>query len=116
MIKTNTQIKIPLSLMFNGKPMEIIERYIDSDRKYLFDELTNQYVNRCLKEIAALAKIEKNITFHTARHTQATYLLSKDVNITTVQKLLGHKKLQTTMIYSKVLDKAVITELKNIKF
>ena len=116
MIKTNTQIKIPLSLLFNGKPIEILDRYINTERKYLFDELTNQYVNRCLKDIAVLAKIKKNITFHTARHTQATYLLSKNVSITTVQKLLGHKKLQTTMIYSKVLDRAVINELMNTKF
>jgi len=116
MIKTNTPIKIPLSLLFNGKPIEILDRYINSDRKYLFDELTNQYVNRCLKEIATLAGIKKRVTFHTARHTQATYLLYKGVNITTVQKLLGHKKLQTTQIYSKVLDMTVINELKQVNF
>lgn len=116
MIKTNEPIKIPLYLLFNGKPIEIMNKYIDSDRKYIFDELTNQYVNRCLKELAPLAKITKRLTFHTARHTQATYLLYKGMNITTVQKLLGHKKLQTTQIYAKVMDMTLVSELSAVKF
>jgi site-specific recombinase XerD len=116
MQKTNEQIRIPLYLLFDGKPIEILNRYTQADRKYIFDDLTNQYVNRCLKELATIAGIKKTVTFHTARHTQATFLLYKGVNITTVQKLLGHKKLQTTQIYSKVMDKTVISELQAVKF
>lgn len=116
MIKTTEPIRIPIYLLFNGKPTEILNRYIRPDRKYIFDELTNQYVNRCLKEIAAMAGVNKWVTFHTARHTNATYLLYKGVNITTVQKLLGHKKLQTTQIYSKVMDKTIINELEAVEF
>ena len=116
MIKTAEPIRIPLYLLFDGKPIEILNRYTQPDRNYIFDDLTNQYVNRCLKELAALAGITKTVTFHTARHTQATFLLYKGVNITTVQKLLGHKKLQTTQIYSKVMDKTIISELQAVKF
>jgi site-specific recombinase XerD len=116
MIKTAEPIRIPLYLLFDGKPIEILNRHIKPDRNYIFDDLTNQYVNRCLKELAALAGITKTVTFHTARHTQATFLLYKGVNITTVQKLLGHKKLQTTQIYSKVMDKTIISELQAVKF
>lgn len=116
MIKTAEPIRLPIYLLFNGKPIEILKKYIQPDRKYIFDELTNQYVNRCLKELATMAGIKKRVTFHTARHTQATYLLYKGVNITTVQKLLGHKKLQTTQIYSKVMDKTMINELEAVKF
>ena len=114
MIKTTTNIIIPLSLLFNGKPLEILGRYSGNGRKFMFDELTNQYTNRCLKEVAELAGINKNITFHTARHSQATWLLSKGVSITTVQSLLGHKKLATTQIYAKTLNKAVSDELRKI--
>ncbi len=116
MIKTTEPIRIPLYLLFDGKPIEILNRHTQPDRNYIFDDLTNQYVNRCLKELATLAGITKTVTFHTARHTQATFLLYKGVNITTVQKLLGHKKLQTTQIYSKVMDKTIISELQAVTF
>ena len=101
MIKTAEPIRIPMYLLFDNKPIEILNRYIKPDRKYIFDDLTNQYVNRCLKELAAIAGVTKTVTFHVARHTQATFLLYKGVSITTVQKLFGHQKLQTTQIYSK---------------
>jgi integrase len=116
MQKTNENINLPIYLLFKGKPIELLKRYEKADRKYYFDELTNQYVNRALKEIATLANINKKITFHTARHTTATFLVYKGLPITTIQKILGHKKLQTTQIYSKVIDLTVISELKNIKF
>jgi len=116
MQKTGTPIHIPLYLLFDGKPLEILKTYTLPDKKYIFDDLSNQYVNRCLKDIATLAGITKRLTFHTARHTQATYLLYKGVNITTVQKLLGHKKLATTMIYAKVMDMTVIGELKAVNY
>jgi integrase len=115
-IKTGAPLRIPLYLLFDGKPIEILKTYTKPDRKYIFDEHSNQYVNRCLKEIATLAGITKRLTFHTARHTQATYLLYKGVNITTVQKLLGHKKLATTQIYAKVMDMTMINELKAVTF
>lgn len=116
MIKTAEPVRIPLYLLFDGKPAEILNRYTNSERKYIFDDYTNQYVNRCLKELANIAGVGKRVTFHTARHTQATFLLYKGVNITTVQKLLGHKKLQTTQIYSKVMDKTIIAELQAVTF
>jgi len=48
--------------------------------------LTNQYVNRALKDIAALAGVTKTVTFHIARHTTATYLLYKGVAIPPCKK------------------------------
>ena len=54
------------------------------------------------------------ITFHTARHTNATLLLYNGANITTVQKLLGHKSVRTTEIYSDIMDMTVIRDLENI--
>ncbi|MBD5357009.1 MAG: site-specific integrase [Bacteroides sp.] len=62
---------------------------------------TRSYVMAWIKS----AGIQKHITFHCARHTFATMLLTLDVNIHTVQKLLGHKSLATTEIYAKLLDK-----------
>jgi integrase len=115
MQKTKNSIRIPLYLLHNGKPAELLQNYTRTEYKYYFDELTNQYVNRCLKEIAALTGITKRVTFHTARHTCATFLLYKGVAITTVQKILGHKKLSITQIYAKQMDMTMINELSNVK-
>ena len=49
-----------------------------------------------------------------ARHTNATLLLYNGANITTVQKLLGHKSVRTTEIYNDIMDMTVIRDLENI--
>ena len=50
--------------------------------------------------------------FHVLRHTFATHLGQSGVQLTTIQKLLGHQKLQTTQIYSEVDRKAITNDLK----
>lgn len=62
-------------------------------------------VNVGLKQWAWEAGINKKISFHTARHTFATMLLTLDVDLYTVSKLLGHKDIKTTQIYAKIIDK-----------
>lgn len=62
-------------------------------------------VNMGLKQWAWEAGINKKISFHTARHTFATMLLTLDVDLYTVSKLLGHKDIKTTQIYAKIIDK-----------
>lgn len=61
-----------------------------------------QWVNRILKQWGEAAGISKNLTFHVARHTFAVQGLEAGVDITVLQKLLGHTLLSTTMIYAKV--------------
>jgi site-specific recombinase XerD len=51
------------------------------------------------------AGITKPITFHSSRHTFATLLLTKGVDLYTVSKLLGHQDIATTLVYAKVIDK-----------
>jgi len=57
--------------------------------------------------LAAVCKrgITKRVTAHTFRHSFATHLLADDYDIRTVQELLGHKSVETTMIYTHVLNK-----------
>ena len=74
---------------------------------FVFYDLPNHLssVNAALKRWAWEAGINKNISFHTARHTFATMLLTLDVDLYTVSKLLGHKDIKTTQIYAKIIDK-----------
>lgn len=71
----------------------------------IFDRLkysvtTNVQLGRWMRR----AGILKHITFHCARHTHATLLLSQGVDIYVLSKMLGHKKVSTTEIYTKVLN------------
>lgn len=117
MEKTAENVRIPIDEIFNGKPTEILDKYVNFGSVFCFEHLTNQHCNRQLKEISKLANIEnKVITFHTARHTTATYLLYKGVSITTVQKILGHKKLATTQIYGHIMDATIENELTAVNW
>lgn len=64
----------------------------------------NAWNNLKLKQWVMNAGINKDITFHCARHTYATLQLSFGTDIFTVSKLLGHKELKTTQIYTKIVD------------
>ena len=62
-------------------------------------------INEQLKKWATDAKIKKDIHFHVGRHTFATLALTYGTDLYTVSKLLGHKSINTTTIYAKVIDK-----------
>jgi integrase len=65
----------------------------------------SSYMLMELKRWAVRAGITKDITFHSGRHTFAVLMIDLGADIYTVQKLLGHKEIHTTMIYAKVMDK-----------
>ena len=58
-----------------------------------------------IKKYTKLAGIERNITPHMFRHSFATYLIEEEVDISYVQKLLGHSSIKTTQIYIHVAAK-----------
>jgi len=82
----------------------------------LFPVPSNQKMNAYLKEVADLCGIKKNLHTHIARHTYATTVtLSNGIPMETVSKLLGHRKLQTTQIYAKVLDEKISMEMEVLR-
>lgn len=109
--KTKTEVRLPIDLLFEGKALYILNRYSDTPET-LFHLPANSTVDKQLLAIACHAGIRKRFSFHSARHTNATLLLAKGVSVTTVQKLLGHKNVRTTMNYCEVVDRTVVNELE----
>lgn len=64
--------------------------------------------NKSIKNWIKASKIDKHITFHCARHTFATLMLTLGGDLYTTSKLLGHKNISTTEIYAKVIDQKKI--------
>lgn len=78
----------------------------------LFDTLSEQQMRIKVKEIARVAGIHKDISLHTARHTFATMFLRNSKNIAVLQRLLGHSKIEQTMIYAHVLTEDIEREVQ----
>jgi len=78
----------------------------------------SSYFNVALTQWMLKADITKHITFHCARHTHATLLLTNGVDIYTVSKLLGHKEIKTTQVYARIIDqtkKEAVNKIPSIK-
>ena len=110
-IKTGAEVRLPLALLFGGKGWKLLRKYQKHLNEF-FNLKANSTVNKDLIRIGKLAGIQKHFSFHSARHTNATLLIYKGVNITTVQKLLGHRNVSTTQIYSEVMGSTIVKDLK----
>jgi integrase len=114
--KTETASRIPLL----PPALVILEKYknhlVTLNSGKLLPVPTNQKTNAYLKEIGVCCGITKELTFHVARHTFATTVtLTNGVPIESVSKMLGHKKLQTTQHYAKILDKKVSNDMQLLR-
>lgn len=114
-VKTKVEIRIPLYLLFEGKALNIL-KYYQHDLNGFFRLRDNSNINKELLLLSELAGIKKRISFHTARHTNATLLIYSGANITTVQKLLGHKSMKTTQIYADIMDITLIKDLERVTY
>jgi site-specific recombinase XerD len=66
------------------------------------ESLSTRQLNRAVHAAAKAAGIDKRVSMHTLRHCFATHLLEQKVDIRVIQVLLGHKKLETTSMYTHV--------------
>lgn len=109
---------IPISDKLLMILLDYLQNIRCGDSHYLFatkktGRLSAAYVNKILKASAEKAGIHKNISAHTLRHSFASYLVKKKVDLATLQQLLGHSNIRTTSIYLHV-DNEQLKEAVNV--
>ncbi len=130
--KTGKMGQIPLYSLFREnnegptKPESLVEKLIDehtasASGSSAFDDLpffnlSNQYVNREFKKLAALAGIKKKISTHVGRRTFASMLAKKKVQPKVIQRLLQHSTMEMTMKYIEISNEVVESELARINW
>lgn len=111
MQKTGKQVTIPL----NQSALKWLpDRNGCKPGQKVFDMTCLSACNKCLKKSAAAAKIEKNVSFHTSRHSFATLSLAAGGDLYTVGKLLGHTNIRSTQVYADVVMETKIEAVNRI--
>lgn len=102
MKKTSAPIYVPLS---KNAMLWLPERSSKDEDALIFDGLpTLPTVNKVLKGLVNEAGIDKQITYHTSRHTFGTMMMTVGADLYTTSKLMGHANVRTTQIYAKIVD------------
>ena len=108
MQKTEKEVRVPISRMFGGKAISLI-----SDKNgRLFRLPPNARTNVLLDRITNRLGIKKHLSFHCGRHSCATILLLKGVNMPIISSILGHTSIRTTQVYAAVKDKTINKEIR----
>lgn len=108
-VKTETYVRIPISSIFDGRAEQIINKYCN-DLNWFFNIRKDRF-NSVLKTAVKHAGINKRVSAHVARHTCASRLVNKDVPVTTIQKVIGHRTLKMTMVYAQTSESTMIRQL-----
>lgn len=109
-VKTTTPVHIPLFALFDGRAEQLYHKHIH-DFSDFFHTRCNGHYNQIIQKVCRKLGITKRITAHVARHTCATRLINKDVPVTTIQKVIGHRQIRITMQYAHTNDNALVRQL-----
>lgn len=118
--KKRQKSKVPTRIPLLPLTKQILEKYNEDPRCVKDDMLlpvcSNSKYNEYLKEIAAICGISKNLTTHTARHTFGTTVtLSNGVPLESVKQMMGHKRIEQTEHYAKVLPTKVSADMGKLE-
>lgn len=89
--------------------MEVLQKY-----NYRLPRMSNQKLNDYLHLVESRACLNKKMTSHVARHTFATWVLSQDVPVEDLARMLGHKDVRTTQHYAKLLPSTIQRHAENL--
>ena len=109
-VKTETPVHIPLFALFDGRAEQLYHRHMQ-DFETFFRTRCNGHYNQIIQRICREIGITKKITAHVARHTCACRLINRDVPVTTIQTVIGHRQLRITMQYAHTNDNALVRQL-----
>ena len=114
--KSRQKTGIPFNVKLLSIPVKIIERYRGlANENFVFHIPYLQKINAALKEVAKLCKIDRELSFHCARHTFATQVcLSQGVPIESVSRMLGHADIATTQRYANVNMDKIGNDMKQL--
>lgn len=88
--------------------------FVKKSLEVQFHAVTDQHTNLGLKEIARILGLQKKITFHVARHTFASQFLMHGGKVEVLKELLGHSKIETTMLYVHLVDQQKKDQIMNL--
>lgn len=111
MIKTGFSVSVPIGgILFGGAMQGIVDKYGGDIGNLTRNCPSNSSVNQALKDLFLRIGAGQKATFHTSRHTFATLLQERGVDMSVIQKLLGHTKMTTTQGYTNGDERKVIAK------
>ncbi len=105
----NAAKELPCQWFFPAKTLTFVPEENEYRRYHLHDSHVQKAIRRAVKK----AKISKPASCHTFRHSFASHLLQSNYDIRTIQGLLGHSNVRTTMIYRHTVKRWTIKEAKS---
>lgn len=106
---------VPYCIRLLDIPKAILVKYLEHSNRNIFQFISNNIVNKKLKKIIDDCHIDKNITFHCARHTFATLALTYGMPIESVSKILGHTNITTTQVYAKITNMKIGLDIDGLE-
>ena len=112
--KTNQPFQIKLIELARN----ILYKYmcLNSDNcRTVFEIKSYEWLNNNLKKLMHECGLDRNLTFHTARHTFATIALTNNMPIESISKILGHSNITTTQIYAKIINRKLSQDITQLE-
>lgn len=94
--------------------LALINKYHSEYRETLFPLLRWSNLRRHMKALAALAGIKDDLCYHLARHSFGTFLISADIPIESIAKMMGHSNIRTTQGYARITDDKISKDMDKL--